>query len=43
MDDNGNRRLDMEEFAKGLHDYGVNMNDDDVTALFSYFDKNSDG
>jgi hypothetical protein len=25
MDDDGNRKLDFNEFKKGIHDYGLNL------------------
>lgn len=42
-DDNRSRSLDIEEFAKGLHDYGVSMSDAEVIELFSFFDKDKSG
>ncbi|XP_069073104.1 calcyphosin-like protein [Pleurodeles waltl] len=43
MDDNGSRSLDMEEFSKGLHDYGVVMDNDEVETVFKLFDKDGNG
>ncbi|XP_023212059.1 calcyphosin-like protein [Centruroides sculpturatus] len=43
MDDNRDKKLDKAEFEKGLHDYGVNLEHDDVDALFSEFDKGGSG
>ena len=31
MDDDGSKSLDFREFKKGVHDYGIDM-DDDVSA-----------
>ncbi|XP_078526576.1 calcyphosin isoform X2 [Lissotriton helveticus] len=43
MDDNGSRSLDMEEFSKGLHDYGVILDSDEVEIVFKLFDKDGNG
>ncbi|XP_069505686.1 calcyphosin isoform X1 [Ambystoma mexicanum] len=43
MDDNGSKSLDMEEFSKGLHDYGVLLDNDEVATVFKLFDKNGNG
>lgn len=43
MDDNGSRRLDKEEFIKGMHDYGVTVDKNELTQLYSHFDRNNDG
>ena len=43
FDDNGNRKLDFEEFKYGLNDYGVKLTDDECRELFAHFDVNGDG
>ena len=43
MDDDGNRSLDLKEFKKGVHDYGLIMEDSDVNAAFTQFDKDGSG
>lgn len=42
MDDNGNRRLDINEFVKAVHDYGVVLTMPEAQSLFAFFDKNGD-
>ena len=42
-DDDSSRSLSLAEFGKGIHDYGITMSDEEVSALFDSFDKNSDG
>ena len=43
MDDDGSRSLDIKEFKKGLHDYGVLMEPDQIQALFNELDKDGSG
>uniref|UniRef100_F1LD55 Calcyphosin-like protein n=1 Tax=Ascaris suum TaxID=6253 RepID=F1LD55_ASCSU len=43
MDDNENRTLDMDEFRKGLHDFGVTIDEEEVEAAFKTLDKNNSG
>ncbi len=43
MDDDGNKKLDFEEFKKGLHDYGVEVSDEDAKGMFHAFDKDGNG
>ena len=43
MDDNGNKNLDFGEFKKGLHDYGVEVSDEDAKGMFHAFDKDGNG
>lgn len=43
MDDNSSRTLDFEEFQKGLHDFGVNLTDEEIKEVFKKFDKDSSG
>ncbi|GAB1602960.1 calcyphosin-like protein [Argonauta hians] len=41
FDDDGNNKIDFREFTKGIHDYGVVMDEDELKNLFQDFD--SDG
>ena len=43
MDDDGNRSLDMMEFRKGLHDYGVEIEKNEVHEMFDALDKDGSG
>ena len=43
MDDNNNRKLELPEFHKGLTEYGTGFNKDEMTQLFTQFDKDSSG
>lgn len=43
FDDDGSRSLDIKEFKKGLHDYGVLMEREEVEALFGDLDKDGSG
>lgn len=43
MDDDNNRSLDFKEFQKGLNDYGLLIEKDEVTALFKHFDRDGSG
>jgi Ca2+-binding EF-hand superfamily protein len=43
-DDDRSNSLSFEEFAKGLHDYGVSgLTQDETMGLFRYFDKDGGG
>lgn len=43
-DDDGSRSLDLKEFEKGLHDYGVmGLDMDEIKALFDKFDRDGSG
>ncbi|KAK2189505.1 hypothetical protein NP493_105g04011 [Ridgeia piscesae] len=42
-DDNGNKKLDMEEFRTGLRDYGIVLNDGELRELFAALDSDSTG
>jgi Ca2+-binding EF-hand superfamily protein len=39
----GNKKVDREEFAVGLRENGVDLNAQELGALFVYFDKDRDG
>jgi Ca2+-binding EF-hand superfamily protein len=43
MDDDGNRSLEFKEFAKGLHDYGVDLPKEEIQELFNTIDKDNSG
>uniref|UniRef100_A0A915PTI7 EF-hand domain-containing protein n=1 Tax=Setaria digitata TaxID=48799 RepID=A0A915PTI7_9BILA len=43
MDDNSNRKLDFEEFQKGLRDFGVNSSNEEVEETFKKLDKDGSG
>ena len=43
MDDNKNKKLDFEEFRKGVNEYGLNYNKDEISELFRLFDKDGSG
>lgn len=43
MDDDGNKKLDIREFKKGLRDYGVDIDPDEVQEMFDAFDKDHSG
>jgi Ca2+-binding EF-hand superfamily protein len=43
IDDDGSKQLDFPEFAKGLHDYGVQLDKQDVKTIFMSLDSNSSG
>ncbi|KAG8454848.1 hypothetical protein GDO86_001171 [Hymenochirus boettgeri] len=43
MDDNRSNSLDLEEFSKGLQNYGVSLQPSEVLDLFHLFDKNGNG
>jgi Ca2+-binding EF-hand superfamily protein len=43
MDDNNNRKLEFDEFKKGLTEYGTGFSKDEMVQLFGQFDKDSSG
>lgn len=43
MDDDENRSLDFKEFRKGIHDYGIDMEDNQIKELFDLLDADSSG
>ena len=43
MDDDGSRTLSLQELKKGLHDYGVDLSNEELMELFQQFDQNQSG
>lgn len=43
MDDDGSRSIDVREFTKGMHDYGMMMEKEEVLDLFARFDQDGSG
>lgn len=43
IDDDGNRKIDQNEFVKGIHDYGANLTKDEIKSVFATFDRDSSG
>ncbi|XP_057675135.1 calcyphosine-like b isoform X2 [Corythoichthys intestinalis] len=43
MDDDANRSLDLKEFLKGVHDFGLPMDKEEAAAIFRRFDRDADG
>ncbi|XP_021377255.1 calcyphosin-like protein isoform X3 [Mizuhopecten yessoensis] len=43
MDDDQSRSIDFNEFKKGIHDFGLVMDADDVKTVFAVFDKDKSG
>ncbi|XP_033737556.1 calcyphosin-like protein isoform X2 [Pecten maximus] len=43
MDDDNSRSIDMAEFRKGIHDFGVDMDPGEVKEVFQIFDKDGSG
>lgn len=43
MDDDGSRSIDYREFTKGMHDYGLMLEKEEVQDLFSRFDQDGSG
>ena len=43
MDDDGNKRLNFEEFHKGLTEYGLGFSKDEILKIFQAFDKDRSG
>ena len=43
MDNNGNGSLDPVEFKYGLRDFGIDISENELTAMLKYFDTNHDG
>ncbi len=43
MDDNRNRKLDLDEFKTGLQDYGLHFTKEETRDLFNAFDVDKSG
>jgi Ca2+-binding EF-hand superfamily protein len=43
MDDSGDKKLSRDELKYGLRDYGIDLNNKQLSAVVAYFDKNGDG
>jgi len=43
MDENGNKKLDVDDFRWGLMDYGVSITKEEAAEILIHFDKNGDG
>ena len=43
MDDNKNRKLEFDEFRKGVSEYGLNYSKEEMKELFNAFDTDHSG
>lgn len=43
MDDDGNRKLSMDEFRKGVQEYGLGFTKDEIFEMFRSFDRDENG
>lgn len=43
MDQNGNHKLDCEEFREGLGSYGISVTPEEAQAVMNRLDSNHDG
>lgn len=43
MDDNGNHKLDLNDFRFGMQDYGISLSKEESLALMKRFDRDGDG
>lgn len=43
MDDNKNRKLEFDEFRKGVNEYGLNYSKEEIKDIFDIFDKDHSG
>ncbi|XP_065834596.1 calcyphosin-like protein [Oscarella lobularis] len=43
MDDDGNKKLDYREFEKGIYDYGLDLEPEEIKAMFQKFDTDRSG
>ncbi|KYN03882.1 PREDICTED: calcyphosin-like protein [Cyphomyrmex costatus] len=43
MDDDGNKKLSLEEFKTGLEETGLELSEDEINEVFKKFDTNEDG
>lgn len=43
MDDDGSRSIDLREFTKGMQDYGLMLEKEEIQDLFCRFDQDGSG
>ena len=43
MDDDGSKKLNVEEFTKGINEYGLNFSKAEIGELFRVFDTDQSG
>ncbi|XP_043528966.1 calcyphosin-like protein [Frieseomelitta varia] len=43
MDDDGNKKLNLEEFTKGIEESGLELSEEDIQDMFKKFDTDNDG
>ncbi|XP_043796790.1 calcyphosin-like protein [Apis laboriosa] len=43
MDDDGNKKLNLEEFTKGLEESNLDISDEEIQEMFNKFDTDNDG
>lgn len=43
MDDNGNHKLDVNDFRYGMQDYGIQLSKEEAISLMKRFDRDGDG
>lgn len=43
LDDNADRKLSKEEIKYGLHEYGIELSEDDIESIFESFDRDENG
>ena len=42
-DENNSKEVELYEFTKALHEFETELNDDEITSIFNYFDKEKTG
>lgn len=43
MDEDGNKKLNLEEFKTGVEETGMEISDDEINKIFQKFDTDEDG
>lgn len=43
MDDDGNKKLNLDEFTRGLQESGLELPEEDIQNMFTKFDTDNDG
>lgn len=43
MDDDGNKKLNLDEFNRGLQESGLELSEEDIQNMFTKFDTDNDG